>query len=147
MVGLFWKDQKEKLKEKECRVVQNVQACCVSCCREGRRGKKTKSQSIHLHTYNLSSYLSQYIERHCICLTCISWPQQKCIELNHETVILPRCQLESVQDYKGKILGPIWIFVFEHSVMIYYPGNALGFWICQCRCILESSGSQISGCT
>ena len=25
--------------------------------------------------------------------------------------------------------------------------NALGFWICGCRCILESSGSQNSGCT
>ena len=31
MVGLFWKDQKEKLKEKECRVVQNVQAWKLSC--------------------------------------------------------------------------------------------------------------------
>ena len=26
-------------------------------------------------------------------------------------------------------------------------GNALGIWICGCRCILESSGSQNSGCT
>ena len=26
------------------------------------------------------------------------------------------------------------------------PGNALGIWICGCRCILESSGSQNSGC-
>ena len=29
----------------------------------------------------------------------------------------------------------------------YLPGNALGIWICGCRCILESSGSQNSGCT
>ena len=26
-------------------------------------------------------------------------------------------------------------------------GNALGIWICGCRCILESSGSENSGCT
>ena len=26
-------------------------------------------------------------------------------------------------------------------------GNALGIWICGCSCILESSGSQNSGCT
>ena len=28
-----------------------------------------------------------------------------------------------------------------------YSGNALGIWICGCRCILESSGYQNSGCT
>ena len=27
------------------------------------------------------------------------------------------------------------------------PEKALGIWICRCRCILESSGSQNSGCT
>ena len=26
-------------------------------------------------------------------------------------------------------------------------GNALGIWICGCKCILASSGSQNSGCT
>ena len=31
--------------------------------------------------------------------------------------------------------------------MIYHSGNALGFWICGCRCILESSWSQYSGRT
>ena len=29
----------------------------------------------------------------------------------------------------------------------HWAGNALGIWICGCRCILESSGSQNCGCT
>ena len=32
-------------------------------------------------------------------------------------------------------------------LLLYHAGNALGFWICRCRCILESSGSQNSGCS
>ena len=33
------------------------------------------------------------------------------------------------------------------GVAILYAENALGIWIFGCRCILESSGSQNSGCT
>ena len=34
-----------------------------------------------------------------------------------------------------------------NSCVTPLSGNALGIWICGCRCILESSGSQNSGCT
>ena len=33
------------------------------------------------------------------------------------------------------------------SDQLTLSGNALGIWICGCRCILEISGSQNSGCT
>ena len=35
----------------------------------------------------------------------------------------------------------------KFSILQIYSGNALEIWICGCRCILESSGSQNSGCT
>ena len=49
---------------------------------------------------------------------------------------------------------PIFLFFISHTwteefrqiFEIKDPGNALGIWICGCRCILECFGSQNSGC-
>ena len=43
----------------------------------------------------------------------------------------------------GSILNLEKKMILNH---LYLSGNALEFWICGCRCILESSGSQNSGC-
>ena len=47
--------------------------------------------------------------------------------------------------------GLVWILLNRNFFLVVHlsdtPRNALGFWICGCRCILESSGSQNSGCT
>ena len=40
-----------------------------------------------------------------------------------------------------------WTLPFSKHLSVTSSGNALGIWICGCRCILESSGSQNSGCT
>ena len=37
--------------------------------------------------------------------------------------------------------------LFTYVVQWTITGNALGIWVCGCRCIVESSGSQNSGCT
>ena len=59
-------------------------------------------------------------------------------------------QMNKSRELDGKKLFRL-IAVFLKYKKLYllsiYPGNALGIWICGCRCILESSGSQNSGCT
>ena len=51
--------------------------------------------------------------------------------------------------FKSKINMYVCTFVnnIYRAKQTWMSGNALGFWICGCRCILESSGSQNSGCT
>ena len=41
----------------------------------------------------------------------------------------------------------VWKICIWSQKLRDVSGNALGIWICGCRCILESSGSQNSGCT
>ena len=61
------------------------------------------------------------------------------------------CSQNSLELVKLAILRTTFDQVIQHQ---YYftsikqiSGNALGLWICGCRCFLESSWSQNSGCT
>ena len=77
-------------------------------------------------------------------------------EVGNHTNILDFCPMSATIVFKGKRpqIDPQFLdcpsttgnmmctlSLFVHS------GNALEIWICWCRCILESSGSQNSGCT
>ena len=53
------------------------------------------------------------------------------------------CQTISTH-FVSESLVHVFHYIFNNC---FYTGSALGFWICGCTCILESSGSQNSGCT
>jgi NAD(P)-dependent dehydrogenase (short-subunit alcohol dehydrogenase family) len=55
-------------------------------------------------------------------------------------------QTASIAAYDGQ-MGQAAYAASKVRMFSYNAGNALGIWICGCRCILESSGYQNIGCT
>ena len=82
-----------------------------------------------------------------LCSDCVNFQTAQKSAFKH-SVFNQKCALSGFLRCRSAMLCCFYIiFLNVPHKTFEITGNALGFWICGCRCILESSESQNSGCT